>query len=930
VNDNLKEALRLINIGYKVYPVWGINKNGTCMCGGKPGCRPGKHPWGRMVLHGEKQASRDEATVRTWFPGPGVNVGISVDGFYVLDVELKGMGLLAAWEAEHGPMPSTPTAESGSGARHFYFQVHPDVAASRPTMQVKFVEGGGAELLTAGAVIAPPSSHKDGGRYRWLTGPETPLAPMPDWLVEKIMAYMTSKTPKAATPVPDVGDVTFDPMKVVISAGRTFDDLGMLPAGQRHEPVNAVIASMFGNGYTEDEILADGLRWAAGQEPPYSPKDVEEKVRWYARREAAKQAAGKVADVEFPELPDGPLDVDVVLKSHSSFVVRMPDAPPEYPPTPVEPSAGELPEDEQEDRTWLTYGFAGQFAEAVGPQVEGAVEPVVACMLMCFGSAVGGQPHVAVGGSRHAGNLFAVLVAPSGVGKSEPWKVCSTLMGYADADWLRDAVSYGLGSGEGLVERLQGEERRCLAREAEFGALLTRCRREGSTTSQTICQGFDGDTLCVDNRKPANLRAEDAHVSIWGNITTEELHKRITTSLEAVNGFGNRFLWLAQRQVRFLSRGGDLRCLERLAGSLREAIQRARRDVRELTWSAEGGAIWDAAYRPLCESQARHWSLGRARVHALRLTLLYALLDGSDVIMPEHVRAGLSAWTWCERSAGMLFAFGPDGRPPRRLDGGEPVDEPTEDPPHVRLLALARSRPDGITKTDGLNLFHRNRKTADVGADFDILTSAGFGSWQGNRWHAVGGSPDNRPYGVGGADTSMAGPEPERITHTHAVDVEPVCVHALCVPERAVEQANVEPVCVHALCVPGGEADGRAVEQANVEPSRGMRNALCVPGEPEPSNARPVNNPTPVEPSSGEPVKGAKNVESTDVECGSCHWLPEANLVVRTNPDCVKLACDKTSSQPPPGGPPSGDHDDVPPGYLEAALGPLPQERGVL
>ena len=46
MNENLKAALRYAELGYKVYPAWGV-KDGECFCKGKvKGCKPGKHPGG--------------------------------------------------------------------------------------------------------------------------------------------------------------------------------------------------------------------------------------------------------------------------------------------------------------------------------------------------------------------------------------------------------------------------------------------------------------------------------------------------------------------------------------------------------------------------------------------------------------------------------------------------------------------------------------------------------------------------------------------------------------------------------------------------------------------------------------------------------------------------------------------------------------------
>jgi hypothetical protein len=124
MNDNLKYALQYAALGYRVYPVYGI-KDGKCLCGNPDQKhKSGKHPYGRAVPHGGQDATTDEEKLKEWFKGKYVNVGIRVDGFYVLDVEARngGMKLLASWEQQHGPMPLTPTAVSGGGGRHFYFK----------------------------------------------------------------------------------------------------------------------------------------------------------------------------------------------------------------------------------------------------------------------------------------------------------------------------------------------------------------------------------------------------------------------------------------------------------------------------------------------------------------------------------------------------------------------------------------------------------------------------------------------------------------------------------------------------------------------------------------------------------------------------------------------------------------------------------------
>jgi hypothetical protein len=113
VANNQVEALRYASLGFKVYPVWGI-KDGKCLCGGLSNCRPGKHPWGAIVPHGEKDATTDSDAILRWFRGSGVNVGLSIDGYCILDFDPRhgGMETLAEWERRYGKMPSTPASRS--------------------------------------------------------------------------------------------------------------------------------------------------------------------------------------------------------------------------------------------------------------------------------------------------------------------------------------------------------------------------------------------------------------------------------------------------------------------------------------------------------------------------------------------------------------------------------------------------------------------------------------------------------------------------------------------------------------------------------------------------------------------------------------------------------------------------------------------------
>ncbi|HEX4612564.1 MAG TPA: bifunctional DNA primase/polymerase [Urbifossiella sp.] len=585
---------------------------------------------GKQPLVSIHHATTDPARLTAWADQyRGCNwLYVPGDGQLVLDVDPRHGGdrTLAELLREHGPLPRTAEAGTGGGGVHYHF-------AAPAGLGVKTDLKGNPGLTLAGGgrmgFVVPPCVHRSGKPYAWRTAPwDVAPAVAPAWLLAVAETRSAVVKPPADAGAVQVAPPAASGSHVFVWAGgglashpgSTAKELG----GEGRRPtLVTLVARELGRGRSADELEPEVLAWAGRCTPPLDAGEALRQLRGMARRHGAVGGAGQHhTPTTVPAVPDDP--------------------------------EGSRDEDtgREEPPAFLTHGLVGDFTRLVAPQIEGGIEPVVFCLLACVGSAAGPGPSVRVGAARHRANLFGVVVAPSGVGKSEPWDVCSTLMEFAAPDWHRAAPT-GLGSGEGLIERLQ-DQPVAFAVESEFGAVLTKARRDGSTLGPTVCNAWDGRTMEVANRGGHKLRAEGHHVAVWANITDAELHKRIGNSLEAVNGFGNRFLWLRQRRVRYLPRGGDLRCLMELAGPVRRAVAAATA-AGEVRWGPGAVALWDAAYQGLCDGQAAHWSLGRARSQALRLVLLYTLLDGARVITPAHVEAGLSAWGWAEASAQGIF-----------------------------------------------------------------------------------------------------------------------------------------------------------------------------------------------------------------------------------------------------------------------------------
>jgi hypothetical protein len=144
-----------------------------------------------LTPHGFYDASANEAQIRNWWTRwPFANIGLptgATSKLLVLDFDPRNGGPTGRSEIirQFGSMPETCEVITGGGGRHIYF----------------FYEGGpvpkqlapGVDLKgDGGYVVAPPSIHPSGARYRidGLEGPRAFLniAAAPDWLLERIAA----------------------------------------------------------------------------------------------------------------------------------------------------------------------------------------------------------------------------------------------------------------------------------------------------------------------------------------------------------------------------------------------------------------------------------------------------------------------------------------------------------------------------------------------------------------------------------------------------------------------------------------------------------------------------------------------------------------------------------------------------------------------
>ena len=376
------------------------------------------------------------------------------------------------------------------------------------------------------------------------------------------------------------------------------------------------------------------------------------------------------------------------------------------------------------------HGLAGDVVRALDPHTEGDPAATLVNYLLMVGSAVGATPHVVVSERRHYPTEFAVLTGPTSKGrKGTSHDGPLAIVGEADPGWL-SRVMGGLSSGEGLIwairdpieQTKKGEtfvtdpgvsDKRLLAVEEEFSAVCRVATRDGNTLSETIRRAWDGKPL-GNLTKNSPARCATPHVSMLAHVTRAEL-LRVMDSTDAANGFGNRFLWVCVRRSKELPEGGRLPAAERaaLVGRTHAALMAARK-LGEVRRDATARDLWAEVYHDLSSSGVGLFGsmTDRAEAHVLRLSLLYALVDGAPAISAAHTLAALALWDYCAASARHTF--------------GDALGDPDAD----RILAALRGG-GALDQTQLSDLFGRHAKGPRLGRALAALLAAGkVRTWQ--------------------------------------------------------------------------------------------------------------------------------------------------------------------------------------------------------
>ena len=554
------------------------------------------------------------------------------------------------------------------------------------------------ELRSTGQqTVAPPSRHPSGERFYWL---------------------------KAGDPaVVDAEELQRAVRRVAACAlvARHW------PAkGQRHECSKALAGLLLREGWTDDDVIAflTNVAKASGRDEEWDARKGD--IRTTARRLSEGRPATGI-----PRLTEI-LGERVVRKLVDWLGISAAKIAVDSISQPLRADFVQWPEPLRKD---ALHGLPGEIVSAIEPHSEADPASLLGQALVCFGNAIGRTASFKVESDSHFTNLFAVLVGEtSKARKGISWAYIRNLFKEAAPEWTDNCIQGGLSTGEGLIWAVRdpivrprspdkddeedereyitvdegAEDKRLLAEEPEFAQILKLMSRESSILSTVIRQAWDSGILRTMT-KASPGRATGAHVSIVAHITQDEL-RRYLTETEQANGFGNRFLWFSVRRSKCLPEGGQLSedVIGNLVGRLKKAVDYAQ-SVKEMRRSEKARCLWIDVYGEI--SEGKPGMLGaltsRGEAQVTRLSMIYALMDRSNVIRRAHLEAALAVWTYVEASARFIF--------------GEALGDPLADD----ILRALRSFASGMTRTAISNLFQRHRSSVQIAQALGLLARHG-------------------------------------------------------------------------------------------------------------------------------------------------------------------------------------------------------------
>lgn len=242
--DMLPYALQYAQAGLRVFSLSPCDKKPL---GGTRGC---------------KEATDDISVIKKWWTdNPFYNIGIATgNGIVVIDVDegdgKSGEDSIRKWQEEHGNLPTTMTSITGNGGRHLIYRCNGNYqnhVSVIPNVDIR---------ADGGYIVAPPSIHPNGRRYKWNNDFSINNLAMIDNTVKMLIG-------SNVTPMPTIFNSSVTKNAIDINQ-LSFDE------GSRNDSLYRYGCSLQGKGLDDSDIFCELTKVNISRcTPPLSTAEVD-------------------------------------------------------------------------------------------------------------------------------------------------------------------------------------------------------------------------------------------------------------------------------------------------------------------------------------------------------------------------------------------------------------------------------------------------------------------------------------------------------------------------------------------------------------------------------------------------------------------------------------------------------------------------------
>ena len=606
-------ALRHAAKGEDVLPLFGTAPDGTCRCRAGKDCpnKPGKHPNGKLVPNGVKDASHDPEVIRSWaaWVPKDANLARATATRPTIDIDLPDVAALLREDAALAGQTELIRTPGRDG-------LHIVLATTAPVKGQNLYLSDGrllGELKGEGGYCVIPPSTIAGKSYERLSPDE--VAPL---LVEDPVAWLKKLLPPFGLELADSP----------AGGERAYTALteGVIREGEgRHNAMKSYAGRIWVEGMSPEAFAAALKAVNAVQcDPPLPDDELRSIAQWFLNGKEQRHAREHLT---------------AVVAASTNGAAPSPDAP----ETPLL-----LPAE-----VWRST--FDDYRRALEGVTEAADEHHFTAFVTVVGAVLGRRVFVDAA-YRLYPNFYSLNVGPAGSTKK------TTVQRLARDVVLRVdetlAVQTAAGSGEGLLEALSeadkalGEtpmHRRLLLIQSEMGQLLAKARQDGSgTLIPLLLDAFDCPPMLNPKTRTKPISAFKPTLSLMAATTPSHL-ARYVQDADWYGGLGSRlFISIAEPKDPIPRPGKvDASRFNGVIRAIHDAVERWDEET-EFKLTNEAARRWDAWY---VVNKKRERELGdaadvvsRTASYAMKLGLIYAALENSTPVIEDgQIEAGILA-----------------------------------------------------------------------------------------------------------------------------------------------------------------------------------------------------------------------------------------------------------------------------------------------